>query len=764
MRTPSRLVFSAVFLFATLLFFSSTTSAQSTASIHGTVTDPSGASVANVDVTLLNNVGVLASTRSMLGGAYQFSGLTNGTYRVVANAPGFTTLSSDIALAADQNATLDLQLKISAAQQQVVVSASLGGSLAPESGSSVTVISKDEIQNQGVTALSDAMRDVPGVEINRTGEMGAVTSAFIRGGSSNYNLVMLDGIPLNDFGGAFDLSTLPAQGIDHVEVLRGPQSALYGSNAVSGVIDVVTASGDGSPRFSFEGEGGSYDSYLLNAGGSGRTGNLGWAFSLGRYSTQGPVINDTFWNQTSFLSLNYSRSERRQFVFHFFGDSSAALNPGPYGSDPDGLYPGLGNDTSQQKRELFGYQGGYTEQISHRVRQVSSVSVSTDRYSFPSPFGNSFTNNLNVAANTRSEIAVSDSDTLVAGLEYDRQSYKDTYVTNAADEPFALPRNSFAFFAENRLSLASRWFLSTGLRVDNIRTGQLAADELGAGRPTIPAASITKVDPRVSVAYLAHNPTDTSSLGATRIHSSFGTGIRPPDGFELGFTNNPELKPEQSISVDAGVEQHFFSDRVSLDVTYFYNRFKDQIVTLGNAFSGPDSFDSENIANSRAYGIETSLRLQPIRSLQITAEYTWLNAAYLALDGFNSVQPPFVVGDPFIRQPRSSAGYNITWTYRRLTLNTNASVRGVVLDLEPNDGTFACELDLPCLFRNPRYVDANAGFTFKLPLGAELFGQLNNFADQKYEESLGFPALRLNFMAGLRLNLSGGPRPVTILQ
>lgn len=755
MKTSRRLAFSTVFLFATVLFLGTTASAQSSASITGTVTDPGGAAVANAEVALLNTVAAVASTRSDAHGTYKFSGLTNGTYRVVANAPGFTNLSSDITLAENESAKLDLQLKLSAAQQQVVVSASLGGSLAPETGSSVTVISKNEIQNQGVTALSDAMRDVPGMEVNRTGEMGAVTSAFVRGGSSNYNLVLLDGIPLNDFGGAFDLSTLPAQGVDHVEILRGPQSALYGSNAISGVIDVVTTSGNGSPQFSFEGEGGSYDSYLLNAGGSGRTGGLGWAFNLGRYSTQGPVTDDTFWNQTSFLSLNYSHSDRRQFVFHFFGDSSAALNPGPYGSDPDGLYPGIGNDTSQQKRELFGYQAGYTEQISHRVRQVSSVSISTDRYSFPSPFGDSFTNNLNLTANTRSEIAISDSDTLVAGFEYNRESYKDTYVTDASAVPFTLPRNSFAFFAENRLDLANRWFLSMGLRVDNIRTGRLPADEIDAGRPDIPAASITKANPRVSLAYLAHNAGDTNLIGTTRIHSSFGTGIRPPDGFELGFTNNPKLKPEQSISVDAGVEQHFFSGRASLDVTYFYNRFKDQIVTLGNAFSGPDSFDSENIANSRAYGVETSLRLQPVRSLQVTAEYTWLNTAYLALDGFSTVQPPLVVGDPFLRQPRSSAGYNITWTHGRLTLNTNASIRGATLDLEPNFGTFACQLSLPCLFRNAGYVDTNAGFTIKLPLGAELFGHVNNLANQKYEESYGFPALHVNFMAGLRLNLSG---------
>jgi outer membrane receptor protein involved in Fe transport len=160
-----------------------------------------------------------------------------------------------------------------------------------------------------------------------------------------------------------------------------------------------------------------------------------------------------------------------------------------------------------------------------------------------------------------------------------------------------------------------------------------------------------------------------------------------------------------------------------------------------------------NLAKSRAYGVESSFKLRPLRSLEIMGEYTWLNTAILALTGELAAQPPFVVGQPLIRRPRSSAGYNVTWTHRRLMLNSNASIRGPVLDLEPNDGTFACELMLPCLFRNKGYVDANAGFSFRLPKGVEIYGRLNNFLNQYYEESFGFPALRLNFVSGIKLEL-----------
>ena len=194
-------------------------------------------------------------------------------------------------------------------------------------------------------------------------------------------------------------------------------------------------------------------------------------------------------------------------------------------------------------------------------------------------------------------------------------------------------------------------------------------------------------------------------------------------------------------------------------MTYFYNRFKDQIVTLGGSFTDLSTFSSANLAKSRAYGIESSLRLRPIRSLEIMGEYTWLNTAILALDGTTGVQPPFVVGQPLIHRPRSSAGYDVTWTHGRWMLNSNASIRGAVLDLEPNLGSFACTLGMQCLFRNKGYVDANAGFAYRLPRGFEIFGRLNNFLNQKYEESLGYPALHLNFVSGIKFGFPAGRNP-----
>jgi outer membrane cobalamin receptor len=751
--------FTALFLFLafTTQGQSSNTSAAAksehdsrSATISGTVFDPEGRPVPDAKVTLLYALAPLEVRQTNAQGQFSFEGLLAGKYQVIATSSGFDQLPEDIALGNDEKRVADLHLKLSAVQNTVVVSAAPGGALTSEIGSSVSVVSAQEIDDRGAQAALDVLRGLPGVEINQSGGRGTVTSAFIRGGNSNYNLVLIDGIQLNDFGGGFDLAPLPAEGVQQVEVIRGPESALYGSNAVSGVINIETIRGDGPPHFSFLGEAGSLYTWRVATTGAGLNKGFSWAYSLSRIQTRGQIQNDGYRNQTSTVSLGYSRSPRRKFNVNFFGDAGVVGLPGPYGSDPDGLFPGLDPKT-HQNQNLFGYQAQETEQFSSRFQQVTTVSVSTDRITFDSPSeGNSFTNNLRVVANTRSEIAIAAKDTLVAGFEYDRDQFKNDFVENATgDAPFVLGRNSFAFVAENRWTPGDRWFINTGVRVDDIQTSMVPPNS-GAGQPGIPANTFARVSPRVAVGYLARAGGGDGFFGGTRLHASFGTGFRLPDGFELAFTNNPDLKPEQTVSYDAGIEQRAANDRAILDVTYFYNQFKDQIVTTGDL---PTNFDSENIGRSRADGLETSIRLRPTRSLEFSGSYTWLNTEILALDGFTEPADPFTVGEPLIRRPHNAAGFNATWTHDRLLLNLNGTIRGAVLDIEPNDGTFACTFEPQCLFRNHGYELLNAGFAYRLPKGIEIYGHINNFLNQRYEEAFGFPSLRLNFISGFKIDL-----------
>jgi outer membrane receptor protein involved in Fe transport len=733
------------------------------ATIEGTIFDPSGRAVPNVRVSLLQSLTALDERQTDAEGEYKFEGLAKGAYRLVANAPGFSASTADVEMREDQTRSVDLRLALSAVQQQVVVSASLGGSLAPQLGSSVSTISEQEIDDRGAQNVTDVLRGIPGVALDDTGRRGGVTGAFIRGGDSDYNLVMVDGIQLNEFGGDFDFAPLPADGVDHIEVARGAESALFGSNAVTGVVNIVTTRGEGPAHFDFQAEGGNFTTRRFVTGGSGLTHGLSWAYDLSRLDSGGTVTNDSYRNQSAILSFGYHRSEQRRLEFHFFGNANDVGDPGPYGSDPDDLYnaplyPGGPSDyqvglTARNKQNIFGYEGSYSEEITPRFRQVVTGSVATNDYYFIYPAddgGDSFSNNLRGVLNTRSEVAISNKDFLVAGFEYNREQIKNTYVADANNVPFLLPRTSLAYFVENRWNPSNRLFVTAGLRLDDLRTHSLPPGDDGV-RPLIPASSITKLNPRVSVAYMARETDSGSWLGMTRLHTSFGTGIRAPDGFELAFTDNPHLKPERSVSLDGGVEQRFFGSRTLLDLTYFYNKFDDQIVTLGGSLTNLSTFVSDNLGNSRAQGLEASFHLRPTRSLQVSGEYTLLSTAILTLDGSTLVQAPFHVGQELIRRPKNSGGFNITWQRRRLTLNTNAYLRGQTLDTEPNEGVYAClYYGLPCLFPDKGYVVLNGGFSYRLTHGLEIYGHLNNLLDRKYEEVLGYPALPLNFLAGVK--------------
>jgi outer membrane receptor protein involved in Fe transport len=728
------------------------------AAIQGTVLDPDGKAVPRASVNLSTPTEVLQQSQSDDSGMYSFTGLPAGTYRVAASAPGLGASTDDLELQPGEMRRVDVPLKLSAVNQGVVVSAALGDVPAAQTASSVSVITADDIADHDAQGVADMLREVPGVTVADSGRRGGVTSAFIRGGNSNYDLVMVDGIPLNQFGGglSFDFSPLPTDGVAQVEVVRGSQSALYGSDAVAGVVNIVTNKETGPPEFTGVLEGGSYDTYRLATGAGGEYRGFSWAYDLSRLDSAGVVTNDNYRNQSAIVSLGFSRSPRRQFDFHFFGDANSAGVPGPYGSDPDHLFPGI-DTVSRDKQYLYGYQLSEIEQISSRVRQVSTVSVATDRFYFISPYGNSFENDLRIVANTRSEITIAPSDVLAAGFEYGRQQYEDTYVVGPDSNPFVLPRTTLAFFAEDRWRPGGRWAVTLGVRVDNIDTGALLQDP-NAPRPFIPANSITQVNPRGSLGYLLHAASSQSSWGATRLHASSGTGIRAPNGFELGFTNNPDLKPERSITTDAGIEQRFLQDRASVDVTYFYNSFRDQIVTLGGSLQNLSTFSSANLNNSRAQGIEFSVRLRPWRSLEASAQYTWMDSRILALDGSALAATPFQVGEPLLERPRNSAAYDVTWRRGRLRLNTNGYVRGSALDLEPNDGAYACMEGLQCLFTDKGYVLANVGVALRTVAGVEIYAQVNNLLNEKYEEVLGYPAYRLNFMSGIRLRFPGERR------
>ena len=200
--------------------------------------------------------------------------------------------------------------------------------------------------------------------------------------------------------------------------------------------------------------------------------------------------------------------------------------------------------------------------------------------------------------------------------------------------------------------------------------------------------------------------------------------------------------------MDAGLEQRLFHDRLSLGASYFYNRFYDLIVSLGGSLANLSTFQSDNLANSRAQGLETEARFRPNRMIAIYGSYTFLDTAVLSLNGSTGLAPTYYkVGQPLFRRPRHSGAITSSFQYHQLSANLTGYFRGQTLDIEPNYGiAFG-------IFPNPGYADVGLNFNYALPHGMTAYCNLRNILNQRYEEVLGYPALKFNFVTGLRWRL-----------
>jgi outer membrane receptor protein involved in Fe transport len=253
---------------------------------------------------------------------------------------------------------------------------------------------------------------------------------------------------------------------------------------------------------------------------------------------------------------------------------------------------------------------------------------------------------------------------------------------------------------------------------------------------------LTSVNPKVSIAYFAV-PARESTW--TKLRFSAGTGIRPPDAFEIAFTDNPALKPERSQSVEFGVEQAFAAGRVTMEATAFSNHYDDLIVSIGQSLRDASRYRTDNVSNARARGFEMSGNWRAGRGVEIRGGYTWLDTEILAVDRTSSAPPPFKPGDRLIRRPRHQGFVDALVGRGRFSGFTRLKARGSVLDVEPSFGASAG------LFDADGFAVVDAGASIRLWQQLVVFGRLENVADRFYEEAFGFPALGRSVTIGVRI-------------
>ena len=719
--------------------------------VNGRIVDPDRRPVADAQVLLVGGGIPVRSTTTNARGEFTLTVPDSGRYELRVALEGFRAdpVVIDASTAARDVGTLDLE--VSAVSETLVVSAAQVEIPLSHASSAVSVITGTELHDRQLTTVADALRQVPGLAVARAGGAGALTSVFPRGGESDYTLVYIDGIELNSFGGGFDFAHLATANIDRIEIVRGPQSALYGSNAIGAVVRIITREG-GAARGDASFETGSFGTTRAAAATSGRANGWSWGAGVDRLASDGfngkhtaageEIGNDRYtrtevggsgsWQNASGASL---RSELR-----FARDNRGF--PGAFGSNPIGAFSGV-DLTSRGTDDRWSAALGGTVPSGRRVRTHAQITWNTNDGEYVSPFNTSTSGSRRVTGRAQTDIAVAPGMDVSAGIEFQRERVTSSYIKDDTGE-IPIERSIGGYFGEARWSAANRMFVTGGLRVESIRRDAVGAlDNQYSPRPAMAADDIVSVNPKISAAYYLR----ATHGSETKVRASAGTGIRPPDGFELAFTDNPALQPERSRSFEAGIDQTFASGRGLVEATWFRNTFDDLIITVGR-FVGSSRYRTDNISNARATGLELASTVRTRASgfdIQGRVTYTLLDSEILAVDLADAAPSPFTAGQPLLNRPRHQWAIDAGVSRARMTGWIRGGGRGRVLTVEPTQGTFGG------LFDADGYNVWNAGASFRLSRQLEFFGRVDNLFDRKYEEVFGFPALGRGATVGLRV-------------
>jgi outer membrane cobalamin receptor len=712
--------------------------------LAGHVVDPDGRPVANAEVLVLHGGTIVTTTHTSNDGRFGPLELAPAPYDLLVVVPGLHAAPRHLTLDKDRPTDVEIPLAISAIQESVVVSAAQPTTLSRVTDS-VTVVSRAELEIKQTDTIADALRVVPGFGVVVSGTPGGVTSIFPRGGESNYTLVLVDGIEQNAFGGGYDAAHLGAADVDRVEIVHGPQSALFGGGAIGGVVQVVTRQG-GPMRGDASFEGGGYGYEHATASTSGASGAWSWGGAIEKLRTDGdtrvfpsigrPVSNDDYDRVDGSGNLAWSDSPGRRVRVNVRAGKDERGAPGPYGSDPAHLYPGLdtlsrGTDHSDEVGVSATF--GSAQPLRHTLQATWAKLDSSFTYqTFPA----SFNNTKRVTGKYQLDY-VSKAFTTAAGWDILGERADSTFITDAAFQPTPVKRSVSGLFAEIRPALGERGSISIGARVERIERNVVAAT---FSDPDI----VWSTNPKVSGAWFVVQPAHGWS---TKVRAEAGTGIRPPDAFEIAFADNPHLQPERSRSIDAGVEETL-AGLVALDATWFDNRYDDLIFTAGSSLAGTSRYRTNNVGNASSHGLELGVRWRGVRGFGARTALTWMHTEILAIDDFPDVasKPYYSVGDPLVRRPAFQGLAELFWNYRASSAFLTVGGRGSMSDLEPN---FAATT-----VTNPGYATVAFGGSYRLGGHVEIFGRVTNALDRQYEEVYGFPALGRTASIGVRVAAS----------
>jgi outer membrane cobalamin receptor len=731
----SRRVFCTLVFFSACAFFSTSFEARAT-ELKGVVLDPSGNGIPGAQVAAVNSLGIITEQNADDRGIYDlYISPLYESVQLRATAPGFATATVSAATAV-------IRLALAPQSESVEVTGTAIDAIPSQQGTQVSVITSADLRERNEAQVVDVLRTMPGMVFAQDGARGSVADLFVRGGNSNYNLVLLDGVPINSFyyGGLFDFAHISSDAIEQVQVARGPQSAIYGSYALGSVVSFETRSPENGPALDIVAEGGTHDENHFSLSGETML-SRGWGItgSFSSLLSNGPVRNDDYRNENGLLALDHRWRTQKITIFGDF-DSNNVGEPGPYGSNPQGLYSGL-DLISRSKNNTSTYGIHYSNELTANLRIDLIGGIFWNNSLYISPYGTSFNKDLSGNAEARATYTISKMWTIAGGFVFHREEMRNTYVNTTDGADFLLRRDDISEYLESRMTFG-KLFVNLGGRYEQYTMPLVPGDAYGyPARPDFPARTDSEFSPKLSAAYMVK--------AGTRLHGSYGTGIRPPGGSDLAFTNNPALLPERTQSYDVGVEQRLLGNKLSLDAAWFHNRYQDLIVSLGGSLSELSAYSTGNLSNARAEGIENTAQFRPTAWLSMNGSYTWLESEVLQLNGSTGlVQNYYYLGQPLPRRPKQSGSFVVTVRHGRADLNLLGTWRGHTLDVEPNYGASAG------FYTNPGYQNLGVNLNVRVRGNLTAYVNLHNALDQRYEEIYGYPAPFLNVVTGLKWNLA----------
>ena len=723
----------------------------SAARLSGSVSNSSGTPIQDAKVVLEGPTGPIVATRTSSTGTFVVDAPA-GDYVLRVIAEGFDAPPRPVTLRDEAEASAAVTVAVAAVSEQVVVSAGLVPVTRSGTGAALTVLDETELRTRQLESTMDALRSVPGLAVARSGGRGAVTSLFPRGGESDFTLVLVDGIRLNDMGGSYDAAHLPLFDLDRIEVVRGPQSAVYGSDAVGGVVQMVTRRG-GPLRATGLYEAGSFGTWRGSGAANGTTGRLRWGGGAERLSSDGytgvapgtgeTVGNDDYERTDATASLGYQGARLDLSGLLRVGRNERGV-PGPYGSDPNDTYAGV-DRISRGENETVAAGLAAT----WRLRPVVQVRGAFSFANRDSTFLSAYAPDEPTAAGNRMLAGRGQVDAAWAGLswtaggEYAHERASSAFITGLQEQAIPVERTQVGAFAEGRLE-RGRLSLQAGVRFEQVVRAALEGNtSVFSPRPSFPEDTVSVVNPRLSVSWRALG----SDASWVRLHGNAGAGMRAPSAFEIAFTDNPGLEPERTVSLDAGIEAGWLGGRLVVDALYFHNDYDDLIVTVGR-IAGTTSYRSDNISNARAQGAEATVSVRPIAAVTVRGGYVFLDTEILANDDRPDAPAPFAVGDALLRRPAHSGFADVLIAAGRVSGFVRVDSRGDTRDIDPSFGANAG------VFENPGFTTTDAGVSMRLLARLDVFARVTNLFDVRYEEIYGFPALGRGVMAGVRIAAS----------